>query len=158
MSKFIYMSREGIEKLKADLKQLLDVEQPRLSRKLELARGYGDLSENAEYDAAKEEMDHLQRKLARLQDTLFRAQIFDPTGIDPDEITLLSTVQLRDLKRNQEITYTLVSGEEADVDQNRISISSPVGKGLVGKRAGEEVTIEVPAGILEYKILSVTRE
>jgi transcription elongation factor GreA len=152
------MSREGIEKLKADLKNLLDVQQPKLSRKLESARSYGDLAENAEYDAAKEEMDHLQRKIARLEDTLSRAQIFDPTGIDPDEITLLSTVELLDLRRNKKITYTLVSGEEADVDQNRISVASPVGKSLIGKRAGEKVTIEVPAGILQYKVLSVTRE
>ncbi len=158
MSRFIYMSREGIEKIKSELKYLIEVEQPRLSSKLASAREYGDLSENAEYDAAKEEMDHLQRRIARVQDTLSRAQIFDPKGIDPDEITLLATVELLDLKRDKTVTYTLVSVEEADIDKQRISVVSPVGKALIGKKAGDTVSIQVPAGILEYKILSVKRE
>jgi transcription elongation factor GreA len=158
MSRFIYMSREGIEKIKSELKHLLEVEQPRLSGKLASAREYGDLAENAEYDAAKEEMDHLLRRIARAQDTLSRAQIFDPKGIDPEEITLLSTVELLDLKRDVTISYTLVSVEEADVENQRISVASPVGKALVGRKAGDTVSIQVPAGILEYKILSVKRE
>ncbi len=152
------MSREGIDKLKAELKKLIEIEQPKLTAKLASAREHGDLSENAEYDAAKEEMDHLHRRLARLQDTLSRAQIFDPKGIDPDTVTLLSTVELEDLKRKRKITYTLVSVEEADVEQMRISIESPVGKGLIGKKAGDTVSIQVPAGLLEYKILTVNRE
>ncbi|MCX6639862.1 MAG: transcription elongation factor GreA [bacterium] len=158
MSKFIYMSREGIDKVKNELKQLLDVQQPQLSKKMSHARDYGDLSENAEYDAIKEEMENLQRRIARLQGILSRAQIFDPVGIDPNEITLLSTVELKDLKKNRKITYTLVSPEEVNIDQNRISVESPVGKGLIGKKAGETVSIEVPVGIIEYEILSVKRE
>ncbi len=152
------MSREGIEKLKSELKKLIEIEQPRLSNKLASAREHGDLSENAEYDAAKEEMHMLQNRLARLQGTLSRAQIFDPKGLDPEKITLLCTVELRDLKRDRVITYTLVSVEEADVDQMRISIESPVGKALIGKKAGDKVSIQVPAGTLEYEILSVKRE
>ena len=151
------MSREGIEKVKNELKQLLEIEQPRLSKKMSQARDYGDLGENAEYDAIREEMDHLQRRIARLQDILARAQIFDAKGIDPGEITLLSTVELLDLKKDKKITYTLVSAEEVDVDQQRISIESPVGKALIGRKAGEEISIQVPVGILEFRILSVKR-
>ncbi len=158
MSKFIYMSREGIEKLKEELRHLLDVEIPRLSNKLASAREHGDLSENAEFDAAKEEMTLLQNRIARLQDTLSRAQIFDPTGISPDEITLLSTVELLDLKRDKKVTYTLVSPEEVDIERQRISTQSPVGRALIGRKAGDELTIEVPAGELQYRILRVSRE
>lgn len=158
MSKFIYMSREGIEKVKSELKYLLEVEQPRQSKKMASARGYGDLAENAEYDAAREEMDHLQRRIVRLQEILARAQIFDRQGLDPDEISLLSTVELMDLKKNRKITYTLVSAEEVDVDQQRISVESPVGRALIGRKAGDVLSIEVPVGVLEYKILSVRQE
>lgn len=158
MTKFIYMSRDGIERVKNELKHLIEVEMPRLSAKVASAREYGDLAENAEYDAVREEMDHLQRRIARLQDILSRAQIFDTKGLDPDEISLLSTVELLDLKRNKKITYTLVSAEEVDVEQQRISVESPVGKALIGKKAGEEVSIQVPVGVLEYRILSVKRE
>jgi transcription elongation factor GreA len=158
MGKFIYMSREGIEKLRNELKRLIEVEQPQLSQKLATAREYGDISENAEYDVAREEMDHLLRRIARLQDTLSRAQLFDSKGLDPDEITLLSTVELQDLKKRRTITYTLVSAEEVNVDLNRISVQSPVGQALIGKKAGEKVTVEVPAGVLEFKVISVKRE
>lgn len=157
MSKFIYMSREGIEKVKKELKHLLEVEQPQLSQKMATAREYGDIAENAEYDVAREEMDHLLRRIARLQDTLSRAQIFDPKGLNPEEITLLSTVQLQDLKKKRKITYTLVSPEEVDIDQNRISVQSPVAQALIGKKAGDIIQVEVPAGTLEFKILSVKR-
>ena len=152
------MSREGIEKVKNELKHLLKVEQPRLSKKLASAREYGDLSENAEYDAAREEMEHTQRRIVRLQDILSRAQIFDPTGINPDEITLLSTVELLDLKKDKKIKYTLVSPEEVDVEKERISVESPVGRALIGKKAGDMVRVEVPVGQLEYKVLSVKRD
>lgn len=157
MSKFVYMSREGIEKLKKELKHLLDVEQPRLSNKLASAREYGDLTENAEYEAAKEEMNLLLNRITRLEETLSKAQIFDPKGIDPDEVTLLSTVELLDLKRDKKVSYTLVSPAEVDIEQQKISAKSPVGKALIGRRAGDELSIEVPAGVLKYKILSVTR-
>lgn len=158
MSKFVYMSREGIEKLKKELQHLIKVEQPRLSNKLAAAREHGDLSENAEFDAAKEEMTMLQNRIVRLQDTLSRAQIFDPKGISSKEVTLLSTVELLDLKRGRKITYTLVSPEEVNIEEGKISAQSPVGKALIGKQAGAELAIEVPAGLLEYRILSVSRE
>jgi transcription elongation factor GreA len=158
MSKFIYMSREGIEKLRNELKRLIEVEQPQQSQRLATAREYGDISENAEYDVAREEMDHLLRRIARLQDTLSRAQLFDSKGLDPDEITLLSTVELQDLKKRRSVTYTLVSAEEVNVDLNRISVQSPVGQALIGKKAGDKVTVEVPAGVLEFKVISVKRE
>jgi len=157
MAKFIYMSRDGIEKLTNELKRLLDVELPLVSQKIATARGYGDIAENAEYDVAREEMDHLQRRIARLQDTLSRAQLFDPQGLNPEEVTLLSTVQLQDLKKKKKVTYTLVSAEEVDVEAMRISIQSPIGRALVGKKAGDRVTVEVPAGVLDFKILSVTQ-
>jgi transcription elongation factor GreA len=152
------MSREGIEKLRNELKRLIEVEQPQQSQRLATAREYGDISENAEYDVAREEMDHLLRRIARLQDTLSRAQLFDSKGLDPDEITLLSTVELQDLKKRRSVTYTLVSAEEVNVDLNRISVQSPVGQALIGKKAGDKVTVEVPAGVLEFKVISVKRE
>jgi len=155
MAKFIYMSREGIEKLRNELKRLLDVELPLLSQKVATARDYGDIAENAEYEVAREEMDHLQRRIARLQDALSRAQLFDRKGLDPEEVTLLSTVQLQDLRKKKKITYTLVSPEEVDVDLQRISVQSPVGRALIGKKAGDKITVEVPAGTLEFKIISV---
>ncbi len=158
MPKFIYMSREGIDKLHSELKKLLEVELPALSQKMATAREYGDISENAEYDVAREEMDHLQRRIGRVQDTLSRVQLFDPKGLDPEEVTLLSTVKLQDLKKKKALTYTLVSPEEVDVEQMRISVQSPVGQALIGKKAGDKVLVEVPAGTLEFKILSVTRE
>jgi transcription elongation factor GreA len=158
MGKFIYMSREGIDKLRNELRRLIEVEQPLQSQKLATAREYGDISENAEYDVAREEMEYLQRRIARLQETLSRAQLFDAKGLDPDEVTLLSTVELQDLKKKRTVTYTLVSAEEVNVDLNRISVQSPVGQSLIGKKAGEKVTVEVPAGILEFKIISVKRE
>lgn len=157
MAKFIYMSRDGIDKLTNELRRLLDVELPLVSQKIATARGYGDIAENAEYDVAREEMDHLQRRIARLQDTLSRAQLFDPQGLNPEEVTLLSTVQLQDLKKKKKVTYTLVSAEEVDVEAMRISIQSPIGRALVGKKAGDRVTVEVPAGVLDFKILSVTQ-
>jgi len=158
MSRFVYMSRDGIEKLKAELKRLIDIEQPKISEKLETAREHGDLSENAEYDAAKEEMNMLQNRIARMQDTLSRAQIFDPTGLHPDEVSMLSTVELKDLKRKKNVTYTLVSPEETDIDNNCISVQSPVAKALIGKRVGDEVTVDVPAGTLHFKIISNKRD
>jgi transcription elongation factor GreA len=157
MAKFIYMSRDGIDKLTNELKRLLDVELPLVSQKIATARGYGDIAENAEYDVAREEMDHLQRRIARLQDTLSRAQLFDPQGLNPEVVTLLSTVQLQDLKKKKKVTYTLVSAEEVDVEAMRISIQSPIGRALVGKKAGDRITVEVPAGVLDFKILSVTQ-
>ncbi|RJP78628.1 MAG: transcription elongation factor GreA [Candidatus Zixiibacteriota bacterium] len=158
MAKFIYMSREGIDKLRNELRRLVEVEQPLLSQKMATAREYGDIAENAEYDVAREEMDHLQRRIARLQETLSRAQLFDPTGLNPEEVTLLSTVELQDLKKPRKVTYTLVSPEEVDVDKHRISVQSPVGQALIGKKAGDKVTVEVPAGVLEFHIISVKRE
>ena len=158
MAKFIYMSRDGIDKLRRELKRMLDVELPLVSQKIATAREYGDIAENAEYDVAREEMDHLQRRIARLQDTLSRAQLFDPKGLNPEEVTLLSTVQLQDLKKKKKVTYTLVSPEEVDVEAMRISVQSPIGRALVGKKAGDKVSVEVPAGTLEFKVLSVSRD
>jgi len=158
MAKFIYMSRDGIDKLRSELKRLLDVELPQVSQKIATAREYGDIAENAEYEVAREEMDHLQRRIGRLQDTLSRAQLFDPKGLNPEEVTLLSTVQLQDLKKKKKVTYTLVSPEEVDVESMRISVQSPIGRALIGKKAGDKVNVEVPAGTLEFKILAVSRD
>jgi len=152
------MSRDGIDKLRSELKRLLDVELPQVSQKIATAREYGDIAENAEYEVAREEMDHLQRRIGRLQDTLSRAQLFDPKGLNPEEVTLLSTVQLQDLKKKKKVTYTLVSPEEVDVESMRISVQSPIGRALIGKKAGDKVNVEVPAGTLEFKILAVSRD
>jgi transcription elongation factor GreA len=125
--------------------------------KISDARGHGDLSENAEYDAAKEEQQHLELKIARLEQTLSRAKIIEARDLPNDKVYILSRVKLKDLKTNELHEYLLVSPEESKFEANKISVTSPIGKALLGKVKGDTVDITVPAGLLKYKILDITR-
>ena len=153
----IHLSREGVEKLQKELRYLKTVKRPEVVGEIKHAREMGDLAENAEYHAAKEKQVLIERKIAQLEDKLTRVRILEGTDIDTSRAYLLSTVRVRDLRDGEEIEYMLVSAEEADIDVNRISINSPIGRGLLGKAVGEKVQIEVPAGVIEYEILSISR-
>lgn len=155
MPEYIYLSKEGYDKMKNELKKLKQEKRPELSRKISVARDFGDLKENAEYHAAKEELAFLETKIIQLEQTLSRARILDKNDIARDKVTILSQVKLKDLKRNAEVEYTLVSPQEADYKENKISTTSPVGKALLGRKKGDIVDIKVPAGNLQYQILDL---
>lgn len=152
------MSKAGAEKLQKELHRLKTVDRRVIVGEIKRAREFGDLSENAEYHAAKEKQGFIERKIAELEDQLTRVRIIDDGDIDTSKAYLLSNVRVRDCEDGEELEYTLVAAEEADIDDNKISIKSPIGKGLLGKSAGEKVQIQVPAGIIEYEILAVSRQ
>lgn len=154
---YVYLTKEGLDKLKNELHDLKFNKRPFISQKIATARDHGDLKENAEYHAAREELSLLETKLHQLQDKVARARIIDESDVTIDHVSILTSVNVQDLKRNKEYEYTLVSAEEADIKKNKISTASPVGKGLLGKKVGEIAEIEAPAGILRYKILSITK-
>ena len=154
----VYLSREGLQKLQDELRQLRTDERPKVRRALQRAREFGDLSENAEYSAAKERLMFLEQRIGRLEETLSRARPIEAENIPDDKVYIGATVQLLDLAKGGELSYTLVSPEEADFEQGKISTVSPIGRGLLGKEEGEEVQITVPAGVLHYKILKITRD
>lgn len=153
----VFLTREGFEKLKEQLDYLMNVKRRELSKEIGRARGFGDISENAEYDAAKEALALNEQRILELQDKLSRARIIEDENIPKDKIYIGAKVQLLDLNSNEELSYTLVAEDEADYSLGKISVSSPVGKGLLGHKIGEIVNIPVPAGILKYKILNITR-
>lgn len=152
-----YLTPEGYEKLRKELEQLKTVKRKQLSKAIGEARSHGDISENAEYDAAKEAQGLNEKKIAELEANLSGAEILDNENISKDEVLIGATVKLKDLKSGEELDYMLVAEEEADYSQNKISVTSPVGSGLVNHKRGETVEIKVPAGVLKYKILDITR-
>ncbi len=151
----VYLTREKLTELEKELREMKTIGRAEMAAKIAEARGYGDLSENAEYDAAKEAQQHLELRIAKLEETLSRAQIIDAASLPTDKVYILSLVKLQDQITKQIIEYRLVAPEEADYEQNKISVTSPIGKGLLGKKTGEVVQIKVPAGVLEYKILEI---
>ena len=153
----VYLSREGYQKLQDELKELKATERPTARGELKGAREFGDLSENAEYTAAKERLMFLERRIAKLEETLSRAHLLENEDIPDDKVYIGATVELLDLKKEKGLTYTLVAPEEADFEQGKISTVSPMGQGLLGHEEGEEVAIDVPAGKLEYRIVKITR-
>ncbi|MFH1359654.1 MAG: transcription elongation factor GreA [Candidatus Omnitrophota bacterium] len=157
MSQEVYLTKEGHQKLVEELERLKTTERRKFSKAIGEARLQGDISENAEYDAAKEAQGHNEARIAELELKLARARIIDKESIPTDRVYIGAVVTLEDLDTAEEMTYTLVSSEEADYDQGKISITSPVGKSLMGKQAGEKVSIEVPAGTLNYKIMKIER-
>ncbi|HHJ53080.1 MAG TPA: transcription elongation factor GreA [Caldithrix abyssi] len=152
---YVYLTQDGLDKMKKELHELKYKKRPEISQKVATAREHGDLKENAEYHAAREELSMVETKIQQLQDKIARARVIDESEIGTDEVSILNTVRVQDLRRNKEYTYILVSEEEADFKQNKISVSSPVGKGLLGKKVGDIAEIQVPAGILKYKVLSI---
>jgi transcription elongation factor GreA len=153
----VYLTRERFVELEAELRELKINGRKDVAQKIAEARAYGDLSENAEYDAAKEAQQHLELRIAKLAETLMHARIIDSSQLPNDKIYILSVVTLEDLKNGGTSEYRLVSQEEADFDKNKISVTSPFGKGLMGKVKGDVVSIRVPAGELKYKILEISR-
>ena len=157
MSKVSYYTEEGLKKLRAELKQLKNVERIRASRAIAEARDKGDLSENAEYDAAKEAQGMLEMKISKLEDNLSGARVIDESQLDTSKVLVLSIVKIKNQTNDIEMTYTLVADGEADLASGKISVNSPIGKGLLGKSVGDVADIEVPNGIIKFDILEISR-
>jgi transcription elongation factor GreA len=153
----VYLTREGLEKLRKDLEHLLREVRPAATESLASARALGDLSENAEYHAAKENLAAIDRRIGTLQTQLTRVHIIDESALANDEIRILTRVRLLDLDRQTEATYTLVDPLQANPAQDLISIKSPIGRGLLGKRKGDEVSISIPSGSLRLRVLDFER-
>ncbi len=154
----IYLTKEGRIRLEKELKKLKFEERPRIVAEIKRTREMGDLSENAEYHAAKEFQVHLERKIGELQEKMSRVQTVDADQIPTDKAYLFAKVKVKDLDDGEETVYTLSPPDEADVDNDIISIKSPIGAGLLGKAVGEIAEIEIPVGILRYEILSISRD
>jgi len=152
-----YLTHEGYEKLRQELEYLKNAKRREIAKTLEHARSLGDLRENAEYDSAKEAQAHNEKKIAELEHKLSNAKLIDNENISKDEARVGASVTLKDLDSGEEIVYTLVSELEADFASNKISITSPVGKGLLGRKLNETVAIKIPAGVLKYKIIKIER-
>lgn len=157
MAQEIYLTRAGYERIIRDLEFLKNTERRRISKAIGEARLQGDISENAEYDAAKEAQGHCEARIAELEGKLSQVRIIEDQNIPSDKIYIGAIVTIRDLSTQEELTYMLVSPEEADFEQNRLSIFSPVGKGLLGHKAGDQIQVKVPAGILNYHVLKIER-
>lgn len=157
MSQLNYYTEEGLKKLKDDLHQMESVERPKISQQIAEARDKGDLSENAEYDAAKEAQGLLEMRIAKLKEVIANARVIDDSEIDASKALILSNVKIKNLKNNAEVVYTLVAENEADLKAKKISVESPIGKGLLGKSVGDIADVETPGGIIQFEILEITR-
>ncbi|HKR06382.1 MAG TPA: transcription elongation factor GreA [Bacteroidia bacterium] len=157
MSEIIYLTEEGLKKLKDELNHLRNVERPGISRQIAEARDKGDLSENAEYDAAKDAQGMLELKISKLEEELSNARILDESKIDASKVSVLSKVKIKNLANKQVLDYTLVAESEADLKGGKLSVTSPIGKGLLGKKIGEIAEIAVPSGTLKLEIVSISR-
>ncbi len=157
MSNVSYYTAEGLKKLREELNQLRDVERPKASQAIAEARDKGDLSENAEYDAAKEAQGHLELKIAKLEEVVASARLIDESQLDTSKVLVLATVKLKNQTNGMVMSYTLVAESEADLKTGKISVSSPIGKGLLGKKVGDTAEITVPNGTLKFDILEITR-
>jgi len=155
--KKIYLTQKGYEEMSKELEHLKRTKRREIAKDIGKARELGDLKENAEYHAAKEQQAHVEKRIAELENTLASATIIENTDMDPNEVNIGSTVILKDMDSGEEITYSLVSEEEADITKNKISVTSPVGSALVGHKVKQVVEIKVPAGVLKYKIVKIDR-
>ena len=157
MSNVSYYTPEGLKKLKEELNQLRDIERPKASQAIAEARDKGDLSENAEYDAAKEAQGMLEMKIAKLEEVLSNARIIDESQLDVSKILVLSKVKIKNQTNGMEMNYTLVADGEADLASGKISVNSPIGKGLLGKSVGDVAEIQVPNGVMKFDIIEISR-
>jgi len=158
MSKVSYYTAEGLKKLKDELNQLKDVERPKASQAIAEARDKGDLSENAEYDAAKEAQGMLEMRISKMEEIVSNARIIDESQLDTSKALVHSTVKIKNQTNGQEMTYKLVAQSEADLKSGKISVDSPIGKGLLGKKVGEVAEVSVPNGTMKFDILDISRE
>lgn len=157
MSDIRYYTEEGLRKLKDELHHMKSVERPSISQQIAEARDKGDLSENAEYDAAKEAQGMLEAKISQLENIVANARIIDESQLDDSKVLILSKVKIKNVKNGSELNYTLVAENEADLKAGKISIDSPIGKGLLGKEVGDIADIQVPNGIMQFEILDIGR-
>jgi transcription elongation factor GreA len=152
---FVYLTKERLVELEKELQDLKTNGRREIASKIAEARAHGDLSENAEYDAAKEEQGLFELRISKLENVLSRARIIDTSHLPDGQAHILSTVIIKNLKNQKEVTYTLVSPEEADFQAGKISVTSPVGQGLMGSKVGDLIKVKAPAGLLEFEILSI---
>lgn len=157
MTKINYYTEAGLKKLRDQLQDMERVQRPIISAQIGEAIDKGDLSENAEYDAAKEAQGLLEMKIAKLQTVIMGARLIDETNIDTTRALILSNVRIKNLSNNTEVTYTLVAENESDLKEKKISVDSPIGKGLLGKSLGDVANIETPRGVIQFEILEITR-
>ena len=156
MAQASYMTEEGLAKLKKELEELTTVERPAISQQIAEARDKGDLSENAEYDAAKEAQGLLEMRIARMEDMVAKARIIDESKIDTSHVQILNKVKIKNIKNSQQVEYMLVSESEADIKSGKISVATPIAKGLLGKEVGDVVEIKVPSGVMSFEIIEIS--
>ena len=156
MAQASYMTEEGLANVKKELEQMTTVERPAISQQIAEARDKGDLSENAEYDAAKEAQGMLEMRIARLEDVIANARIIDESKIDTSQVQILNKVKIKNTKNNQQVEYMLVSESESDIKNGKISVATPIAKGLLGKKVGDVVDIKVPSGLMSFEILEIS--
>lgn len=152
-----YYTAEGLKKLKDELHNLKTVERPKISQQIAEARDKGDLSENAEYDAAKEAQGLLEARIAKMEDLVANARLIDETQVDNSKVYILSRVKIKNLKTYTVVEYTLVAENEANLAEKKISVDSPIGKGLLGKKVGDVAKVQIPAGLIDFEILDINR-
>jgi transcription elongation factor GreA len=157
MSDVSYYTKEGLENLKNEVKLLETIERPKISQQIAEARDKGDLSENAEYDAAKEAQGLLELRISKLKNTLANARLIDDSNIDDSKVFILSKVIIKNIKNEMQMTYTLVAENEANLKDKKISVDSPMGKGLLGKSKGDIADVQTPAGIIQFEIIDISR-
>ena len=156
MTKTAYITEEGLQKLKDELEQLVGVERPAISKQIAEARDKGDLSENAEYEAAKEAQGMLELKISKLKDIVANSRIIDGSKLDNKRIQILNKIKIRNTKNNSTMEYTIVSDSEADLKQGKIAVSTPIARGLIGKKVGDKVEIRVPSGVIPFEIMEIS--
>lgn len=157
MSQLRYYTEEGLKKLKDELYQLKSIERPKISQQIAEARDKGDLSENAEYDAAKEAQGLLEAKISKMEDIVANARIIDESQLDNSKVLILSKVKIKNTSNGAQMTYMLVAENEANLKEGKISVDSPIGKGLLGKKVGDLADVQVPNGIMKFEILEINR-
>ncbi len=155
MANFVYLTPERLREIESEVKELKTNGRKEMAQTIAEARSYGDLSENAEYDAAKDAQGLLELKISKLENLLSRAQIIDNSNLPKDEVHILSKVKVKNLNNQREFEYILVSPEEADLQQGKIALTSPVGSALMGRKLGEIVNAQVPAGVIKFEVLSI---
>jgi len=158
MSERVPMTRQGYDKLEDDLRELKTVDRPRIVREIEIARAHGDISENAEFHAAKERQSHIEGRIRQLEDKLARAQVIDPSGPHPESVRFGVTVVLLDVESAEEVTYTLVGEDESDIASGKLSISSPIARALLGRTVDDVVRVQVPKGTREFEVRDIRFE
>ena len=152
----IYMTAEGYKKLTEELAEMESVQRPLISKQIAEARDKGDLSENAEYDAAKEAQGMLEMKIAQLKETIASARLIDESKINTNEVQILTKVKIKNVNNGQVMTYTIVSESEANLKEGKLSVTTPIAKGLLGKKVGEKAQVKVPSGLIEFEILEIS--